>query len=460
MIVIGGGIAGLAAAYRLVHAGVMVTLFERDDRLGGKILTERADGFVVEAGPDAFLSWKPRGKALCDQLGVETVGSNESAKRAFIARAGRLHPLPDGIAGVIPRRFMPTLRSPILSLRGKLRLLVEWAIPRRVDESEESLAHFVRRRAGRQTWERIVEPLVTGVYAGDGTKLAVAATFPMLVDAERDHGGLIRAGLAARKAGRHPPAGPMFLTTADGLGKIVTALTDALATGADLRTGTEITALERTDSGWSVRDVFGDTTAADAVVLATPASVSAKLTRSLDGALTRELAAVQSVSVATVSVAYAQDAVSAPIDGHGYVNPRIEGSPIVACSITSTKFPVRARDGSVLIRAHVGRVGEADPCPLSDDELVALVHGELTTTLGVTQPPTMSRVYRWPEAIPQYDVGHRERVALIRARIARLPGLAVAGATYRGVGIPDCISSGDEAAEAILSHLAATATPA
>jgi len=457
VVVIGAGIAGLAAAYRLVQDGVLVTVLERDERLGGKILTETVDGFVVEGGPDAFLSWKPRGKALCDQLGLTTVGSNEQAKRAFIARAGHLFPLPDGIAGVIPRRFVPTLRSPILSPWGKVRLMLEWAIPRRIDETEESLSHFVRRRTGRQTWERIVEPLVTGVYAGDGTKLAVRATFPMLLDAERDHGSLTRAGMAARKAGRQPPPGPMFLTTAEGLGAIVNALGAALSTHADLRTGTEVTALEQTDAGWMIHDHFGTTIAADAVVLATPASVAAKLTRTLDGALTRELAAVESVSVATVSVVYPADAVTAPIDGHGYVNPRVEGSPIVACSITSTKFPVRARAGTVLIRAHVGRVGEADPCALSDDDLVSVVHAELTEKLGVTSRPTLSRVYRWPEAIPQYNVGHKDRVALIRARLTRLPGLAVAGATYRGIGIPDCISSGDEAAEAVLAHLGATA---
>ena len=457
VVVIGAGIAGLAAAYRLVQDGMLVTVIERDDRVGGKILTESVDGFVIEAGPDAFLSWKPRGKALCDQLELTTVGSNEDAKRAYIARNGRLFPLPDGIAGVVPRRFVPTLRSPILSLSGKTRLMLEWAIPRRIDESEESLARFVRRRTGRQVWERIVEPLVTGVYAGDGTKLAVRATFPMLIDAEREHGSLIRAGLAARKAGRQPPPGPMFLTTAEGLGAIVAALEDALSSGADLRTGTEVTALERTGGGWTVHDRFGTATTADAVVLATPASVAAKLTRTLDGALTRELAAVESVSVATVSAVYPQDAVTAPIDGHGYVNPRVEGSPIVACSITSTKFPVRARPGTVLIRAHIGRVGEADPCLRSDDELVDLVHDELRAKLGVTSRPTMARVYRWPEAIPQYDVGHKDRVALIKARLTRLPGLAVAGATYRGIGIPDCISSGDEAAEAVLAHLATTA---
>ena len=412
------------------------------------------DGFVIEAGPDAFLSWKPRGKALCDELGLATIGSNEEAKRAYISRGGHLFPLPDGIAGVIPRRFVPTLRSPILSPRGKARLMVEWAIPRRIDESEESLARFVRRRAGRQVWERIVEPLVTGVYAGDGARLAVRATFPMLLDAEREHGSLIRAGLAARKAGRQPPPGPMFLTTAAGLGAIVTALGQALASSADVRTGTQITALERTDDGgWAVHDRFGAVTTADAVVLATPAAAAAKLTRTLDGALTRELAAVESVSVATVSVVYPEDAVTAPIDGHGYVNPRVEGSRLVACSITSTKFPARAREGSVLIRAHVGRVGEADPCALSDGELVEMVHRELAAKLGVSAPPTMTRVYRWPQAIPQYNVGHKDRVALIRARLTRLPGLAVAGATYRGIGIPDCISSGDEAAEAVLAHL-------
>ncbi len=458
VVVVGAGIAGLAAAHRLARdTDLRVTLLERDTRLGGKIRTERVDGFVIEGGPDAFLSWKPRAKALCDELGVATTGSSETARRAFIARAGRLHPLPDGIAGVIPRRFIPTLRSPILSPVGKARLLMEWAIPKRADEPEQSLAAFVRRRTGRQTWERIVEPLVTGVYAGDGERLAVRSTFPMLLDAERDHGSLIRAGMAARAAGRQPPPGPMFLTTADGLGAIVEALASGMHGRVDIRTGTAVGALTRHEATWTVTLADGERIDADGVVMAAPAGDAAALLAPVDAALATELAGVASVSVATVSVVYPTDAVSAPIDGHGYVNPRIEGSPIVACSITSTKFPVRARAGWVLVRAHIGRVGEQDPTQYDDAHLVQMVQRELHHTLGVTAAPTIARVYRWPNAIPQYEIGHQARVARIRARVATLPGLAVAGATYRGVGIPDCISSGDEAADAIRSALAGAA---
>lgn len=454
VVIVGAGIAGLAAAHRLAHhTDLRVTLLERDGRLGGKIRTERVDGFVIEGGPDAFLSWKPRGKALCDELGLPTVGSNERARRAFIARAGRLHPLPDGIAGVIPRRFVPTLRSPILSPLGKARLLMEWAIPARGDEPEQSLGSFVRRRTGRETWERIVEPLVTGVYAGDGDRLAVRSTFPMLLDAERDHGSLVRAGMAARKAGKQPPPGPMFLTTADGLGAMVDALARGLDGRVDVRTGTGVAGLARHDDGWHVMLAGGEQIAADGVVMAAPARDAASLLAPVDGELATALGGVASVSVATVSVVYPADAVTRPIDGHGYVNPRIEGSPLVACSITSTKFPVRARPGWVLVRAHIGRVGEQDPTQLDDAHLVQIVQRELNHTLGVTASPTIARTYRWPHAIPQYDIGHQSRVARIRERVAALPGLAVAGATYRGVGIPDCISSGDEAADAIRAML-------
>lgn len=454
--VIGGGIAGIAAALRLRDEPVDVHLFEQEPYLGGKIRTEHVDGHVIEAGPDAFISWKPRGKALCDQLGVETIGSNEDARRAFVARAGVLHPLPDGIAGIIPRRFVPTLRSPLLSPLGKARLSLEWAIPRRRSTDEESLADFVQRRLGREVWERIVEPLVTGIYAGDGTHLAVEATFPLLRDAENTHGSLIRAGLAARRAGRTPPAGPMFLTTSRGLGGIVEAAEKALDGHVTVHTATPIDRCEPADGGWRVRHSGSEVLDVDGLILATPPSASASLVRTWDPALADIFGEVRTASVATVTVAYRESDVTRPIHGHGYVNPRAEDSPIVACSITSTKFPVRAREGSVLIRAHVGRVGGANPADWEDLELVGLVHRELTATLGVAGPPTLHRVFRWPDAIPQYDIGHRDRVAAVRRRVGAWPALAVAGAMVRGVGIPDCISSGDEAAEAILAAVAPT----
>jgi oxygen-dependent protoporphyrinogen oxidase len=454
VVVIGGGIAGLAAAYRLVAIGeVDVTLVEKDARLGGKILTENVDGFVIEGGPDAFLAWKPRGRALCDELGLEVVGSNEQARRAYVMRDGRLHMLPNGIAGVIPRRFAPTMRSPLLSPRGKLRLAVEWAVPRRRGDGEESLAAFVSRRAGRETWERLVEPLVTGVYAGDGERLAMEATFPMLGEAESEHGSLIRAGLAARRAGRTAPPGPMFMTTTEGLGGLVDALARRVEQAGTLITGAEVLSIGRSGGTWHIGLNGRPDLQADAVVLATPAHESAALLTDVDPALAGELRAVPYVSTATVSLAYAEQAVRRPIDGHGYVLPRTEGSPIVACSIVSTKFPTRSKAGWVFVRAFVGRHGQPDPLARSDADLVDLVAGELARSLGVQGEPALRRVYRWPEAIPQYVLGHRARIARIRDQVAKHPGLAVAGAAYRGIGIPDCITSGDEAADGVLEHV-------
>jgi oxygen-dependent protoporphyrinogen oxidase len=454
VVVIGGGIAGLAAAYRLTQIApeVAVTLIESDHRLGGKILTERVDGFVIEGGPDTFLSLKPRGLGLCRELGLENRlhGTNEKIRRTYVMCGNKLHELPEGLTGLIPSRFGPMTKTGLISPLGKLRMGLEYFLPPRSLNGDESLAAFVERRLGRELYDRLIEPLMGGIYAGDGEQLSLAATFPQLRQTELEYGGLIRGMLAAKK--KAPPSKPgskkwsAFLTPTTGLAEIVEALETKLI-GVAVRVGTRVARVKAAPPGYSVIVENGEAMRADAVIFATPASVTADLISNLDSQIALALRAIPYVSTATVSVAYPLADIPRPLDGYGYIIPRAEGRPILACTWTSTKFPHRAPEGHSLIRAFVGRAGQEDVLERTDQELLQLVCDELRRTLGITTPPILYRIFRWPKAMPQYTLGHLDRLAVIEQRLAAHPGLFVAGNAYRGIGIPDCIASGEAAAD-------------
>lgn len=497
VLVVGGGIAGLATARRLALGapGVGVTVVEAEARLGGKVVTERVDGFTVEGGPDSFLSVKPRGVGLCRELGLE--GSLQSPvaanRRTFVLRGGRLHDLPEGLTGLIPTRLGPIARSDLLSPLGKARMALDFVLPprrARDGDDDESLAAFVGRRLGREAYDRLIEPLMAGIYAGNGRELSVAATFPQLRRGELEHGGLIRGVLAGKRAGAKasaallaatpttsvPPAPtgpggggaapkPGFLSPIDGTGAIVGALEASLrAAGVRILTGVRVVGLAarrggigRDLVGYDVTLADGRTLRADAVVLAAPAWAVADLLGEagggLDPAAATQLRAIPHVSSATVSVGYRAADLPHPLGGYGYVVPRAEARPVLACTWTSTKWAHRAPEGRVLLRAFVGRAGQPDPTALDDGELLGLARAEFREVLGLTAEPVLARVFRWPRGMPQYTLGHLDRVAAIEARAAGLPGLAVAGNAYRGVGLPDCIRSGEAAADAVLAAL-------
>jgi oxygen-dependent protoporphyrinogen oxidase len=464
VVIIGGGVAGLAAAYRLTRSApdVAVTLNESDQRLGGKIVTERVAGFVIEGGPDAFLSLKPRGLGLCRELGLEQRlhGPNEKTRRTYVMRGGQLYELPEGLTGLIPTRFGPLIKTGLISPLGKLRLGLDYVIPPQSRNGDESLAAFVERRLGREVYERLVEPLMSGIYAGDGAHLSLAAAFPQLRQAELDQGSLIKGMLAAKtKAPASNPGAnkwPAFLTPTAGLAEIVEALEAKLRrANVEVQLGKRVARVEASPPGYAVRLENDEALRAEAVILATPAHVTADLNAHLDLQLSGALRAIPYVSTATVSVAYRlSDMRSArPLDGYGYLIPRAEGRPLLASTWTSTKFPHRAPEGFALIRVFVGRAGQDEVVEGTDAELLQLVRDELRRTLGITAPPILHRIFRWPKAMPQYTLGHLERLAVIEERLAAHPGLFVAGNAYRGIGLPDCIASGEAAAEAALKFL-------
>lgn len=462
VVIIGGGIAGLAAAYRLSYHSSEITLIESDLRLGGKIVTERVDGFVIEGGPDAFLSLKPRGLGLCRELGLENRlhGTNEKIRRTYVMRDGKLHELPEGLTGLIPTRFGPMIKTGLISPLGKLRMGLDYLIPPQSPNGDESLAAFVERRLGRELYDRLIEPLMGGIYAGDGARLSLAATFPQLRQAELEHGGLIRGMLATKKKTPAPKPGAKqwaaFLTPTTGLVEIVEALEAKLRrANAEVQLGKRAVRVEAMSLGYTVRLENGEALRAEAVIFAAPAYVTADLNANLDSQLCDALRAIPYVSTATVSVAYrlSDTRGACPLDGYGYIIPRAEDRPLLACTWTSTKFPHRAPQGFGLIRAFVGRAGQEGALDGADAELLQLVRGELRRTLGITAPPILHRICRWPKAMPQYTLGHLERLAVIEERLAAHPGLFVAGNAYRGIGIPDCIASGEAAAEAALKFL-------
>ncbi|MCL5998080.1 MAG: protoporphyrinogen oxidase [Chloroflexi bacterium] len=464
VVIVGGGITGLAAARYLGQhaAGIAVTLIESDDRLGGKIATQRVDGFVIEGGPDSFLSYKPRGLGLCRELGLESRlhGTSGKVRRTYIMRGRKLHQLPEGLTGLIPSRFGPMLKTPLISLLGKGRMGLEYFIPPRMTDEDESLESFVSRRLGREVYVRMIEPLMSGIYAGDGNQLSLAATFPNLRKAELDYGGLIKSMLAARSkpapqaTSQATKRWPAFLTLESGLAEMVEKIEVELE-AVDIRLRTRVTDVRRQSGQWGYQVAIEgeEPMTADAVILATPAFVTAELIDTLDPQAAEALRQIPYVSTATVSVVYPISQVPVPLDAHGYIVPRSEGRPVLACTWTSTKFPHRAPEGFALIRAFIGRAGQEDMLDRTDEELIQLVRDELRGVLGVTAPPQMHFVFRWPMAMPQYTLGHLVRVSTIERCFDRHPGLFFAGGAYRGIGIPDCIASGEKAATQAMTSI-------
>jgi protoporphyrinogen/coproporphyrinogen III oxidase len=447
VVVVGGGIAGLAAARRLeaLAPDAEIVLLEQNAELGGKIRTEHVDGFVVEAAPDSFLSRKPRGVALCEELGLgdQLIGRRPEHHGSFVRRGDELHPLPEGLSGMIPTSLDALEQSELLSPEAKERFAAEPDVPAAPGEEDESVASFVTRRFGREAYEALVEPLMTGIYGGDGDMLSLRATFPQLRVLELEHGSLLR-GLSAPPPSDRPP----FLSLREGMGALVAALREGFVR-TQLVTGR---AAIRVGLGFEVALADGERLAADGVVLATPAFVTADLVEDLDSELAAAHAGIPYASSVVVTLGFSRADV-VPLDGYGYVVPRAEGSDVLACTWSSQKWEHRAPDECVLLRVYAGRFGGRDVTAESDEALVRLARDEVAF-LGVSAEPVLNRVHRWPQGMPQYVLGHPERIARIDDAVAAHPGLAVAGAAYRGVGIPDCIRSGELAAESVARALA------
>jgi oxygen-dependent protoporphyrinogen oxidase len=474
IVIIGAGIAGLAAALRIVGEapGVELAVCEAGARPGGVIGTERAGErgeYLIEAGPDSFLTEKPEALRFCGTLGIEDglVGVQRAAARSYVVYKGRLAPIPDGFRILAPTRVWPWLRSPLFSWSGKVRAAMDWVLPSGRPRADETVASFVQRRLGREAFDRIAEPMIGTIYTGDATTLSLAATMPRFVELERRHGSVIRGLLHARAA--PPPRGMgtraggpperarrlgMFAAHADGMQALVDAAVGRLPSGV-LRLRTPVASVAREPGGQRYRLALsgGGRLDAEAVVIVTSAPAAARLLADADAALAAGLNAIPYASSVSVNLAYRRSAIRHPLDGFGFVVPRVEGRPILAASFSSVKFPGRAPADRTLLRVFLGGALAPAMVDRNDEDLVAIVGGEMEVLLGAVAPPVFSRVHRHRNAMPQYVVGHLARLAEIEARVAVHAGLAVAGAAYRGVGISDCIRSGEAAADLVLAHV-------
>lgn len=466
--VIGAGIAGLSTAYYLYklsqQAGkpIQITLLEKEQRMGGSILTEEVDGLLMEGGPDCFISEKPWALRLCRELGLEgeVIGTNQEFRRTFILWAGRLHEIPEGFMLLAPTSLRPFVTSSLFSFLGKLRMGLDLVIPRKSSEEDESLADFVRRRLGREALERIAEPLVAGIHAGDPETMSLKSTFPRFIDLERGYRSLIW-GMRQRKKqfATISASYTMFITLKQGMEGMILALTNALLPDC-CSTGQEVIGIERIAGTTTQKPGYRlgikgqkRTLEADAVVMATPAFSAAELLQDMDNVIARHLNTIPYCSTATINLVYERSQIRHPLDGYGFVVPRLEKRNIMAATFNSVKFSGRAPRGKVLLRCFVGGAKNEAIVSWGDARLLAAVRGNIEEILGIRGEPQLTRIYRWKRSMPQYTLGHEERLARIEQGVLKLPGLFLTGSAYRGIGISDCIHQAELTAEQCLKFI-------
>ena len=449
--IIGGGVAGLSAAYALEQrrragAEIEYTLFESSPRLGGVVLTDNVDGCLIEAGPDSFLTEKPWAADLCKQIGLgdQLIGSNDSERKTYILKKGRLIVMPDGLMFMVPTRILPTVMSPLFSTATKLRMAREWFHPAGQVNGDESVASFVERHYGPEVVDYLADPLLTGVYGGEAAQLGVRAVLPRFADMEAKHGSLGRAMIAARKkipAGA--PARALFTSVKHGMQQMTDALVAEL-NPASLSLSTEVLGIQAQDSGWIVSAGY-KTDHYDAVILALPAYVAGRLMGGVSELLASELNSIPYSSSVTVALGYGAEVRSALPPGFGFLVPRREGKRMMAATFVHNKFPHRVPDDKALLRCSLGGARDEAVLSLADDEILRIVRSELQAILGLTAEPLFARVYKWKASMAQYTVGHLERVKRIEQLLP--PGIFLAGNGYQGIGVPDCVRMGREAAE-------------
>jgi len=479
IIIIGGGVAGLGAAYKVRRAAseghdVEFELLEKDPRLGGKILTENVPDptgkgrFIVDGGPDCFLTEKPACHRIAKLMGIfdEELPTDDSRRRTWILSRGKLHQMPDGVMMFAPTKFVPFATTGLFSWPGKIRMAMDLLIPRKKvgpgEFNDETLESFVVRRMGRECLDRLAEPLVGGVHASDPATMSLAATFPRLLDMEQTYGSLMKAFIVIRRKveemRRKYPAKPgekprtFFTSFAKGMQQLTDRMADAAGQGS-MRKGLAVISLHRTgNNAWEARLSDHSTVAGDAIIIATESWAAEPLIRSHDEAIADALAGIQASSSATISFAFNEAEVGFDLNAFGVLCPLVEGRALMAATYSSTKWPGRAPAGKVLLRGFVGGPHNQEVMKRTDEELVQIVLAEFRNILGLNPKakPIFYRIFRWHLGMPQYTLGHLNRIELIEDRSAQIPGLAFAGGSYRGVGLPNCIESGERAVSKIL----------
>ena len=457
--IIGGGISGLSAAFALEEkrrAGVPVEyiLYESSPRLGGVLVTDRVDGCLVEAGPDSFISEKPWAADLCKKIGLgdQLIGSNDADRKTYIVARNKLAVMPDGLMFMVPTKILPIVFSPLFSLRTKMKMASEWFHPPHKATSDETVAEMVERHYGPEMVDRLADPLLSGVYGGEASQLSVRAVLARFAEMEAKHGSLGRAMLSARKkmaGASRGPARSLFTSLKEGMQQMVDALVARLDGGA-LHTSSPVLSVIPQDDGWTISAGY-QSDQFDALIVATPARAASAVLQLADENLSRELGEIRYSSSVTVTLGY-DDAVRRSLPpGFGFLVPRSEGRRMLAATFVHNKFPHRAPENRAIVRCFLGGARDEQVLDSSEEEILGIVARELTEIIGLTAPPLFTRVYKWRAAMAQYSVGHLERLDRIEALRRKLPGLALAGNGFNGIGVPDCVRSGTEAAARVLA---------
>lgn len=479
IVIVGAGVAGLGAAYKVKRAAeegheVSFTLIEKDDRIGGKIASEMVkdewggDGsFVVDGGPDCFLTSKPAVHRIAKLMGTfdDELPTDDSRKKTWILSRGGLHEMPDGVMMFAPTKFWPFVTTGLFTWPDKIRMGMDLFVPKKKvpegERNDETLEHFIRRRMGKGCLDHLAEPLVGGVHASDPAKMSLAATFPNLLAMEQDHGSMLKGFLAMRKKvdemkkkyPQKPGAKPrtFFTSFTTGMQSLADSMADASGRDA-IRTGSSVKAISKNGQGWKVTLENGDSIDADAIIIATESWAAEPLMRDVDAQIADALSGIEASSSATVSIGFKEDEIGIDMDAFGVLCPVVEKRSMMAATFSSTKWPGRAPKGKVLMRGFVGGPRNQKIMERSDEELADIVLQEMREVLGVKGEPLFKRVYRWTLGMPQYTMGHLDRVELIESRSDDVQGIALAGGSYRGVGIPNCIESGERAVTKVLGE--------
>ena len=450
VIIVGGGIAGLSAAYDLSRAGIESILFEKDSRLGGVIETQNWDNCVFDTGPDSFISQKPEMLALIKELGMgdEVIGSNDHQRTTYILKKGRLIALPDGVMMIVPSKVMPMVKSPLLSWGTKIRMGLELLRKPNGNSGDRSVAEFVVDHFGQETLDYLAEPLLSGVYGGDPAKLSIASVLPRFLDMEKKYGSLGKAVMTAPKPPAPPPGTPpasLFRSMKSGMSTVV----NALAKFANVRHD-RVEAIEATNPGYRVR-AGGEWINADHVIIAAPSWSAAEILRGMDPAFAAKLEQIDYSSSLTLSFVYKNSEYDGQRAGFGFLVPAKERQRLAAATFVGTKFPYRTPDDKIVIRCFLGGAGDEAILSESDEFVVRTAKQELKRILGVTVAPIHQIIARWPRSMAQYTVGHAGRIKDIKDTAAKYPGLYLAGNAYEGIGLPDCVRMGRAAAKSIIA---------
>ncbi len=456
--IIGAGISGLSTALRLreLDPKSEITIFDSRERAGGVLATEQAGDYLIETSADMFATTPDDALRLFKKVGLggELVATRDIQQRAFIAFEEKLHAVPDGFSLMKPGQLWPVLQSSLLTWSGKQRLLEELSVPRGCLESDESLESFVTRRLGRETYERLVQPLTSGIYTADPARLSMRATMARFLEMEQTYGSLVRAGLDSPATDRTASGARynLFRGPARGFGSLVDTLVDRLKQfSVNIELNCQVTGLGKDDSNWSLSTGSShESSCFDGVVLSTAARVSSPLCQSFAPELATELARIETASVAIVAIGADRSQFKNDFGGFGILYPSCEEKDLIAISFSSNKFPGRAPDSKLLIRCFIGGALQAGLLERNDQQLIESAIAHLSQAVGFEGDSELVRVYRWNNAMPQYHLGHLERVSKIENYVDAIPGLALAGNSYRGVGIAACVASGKHAAEKLL----------